>query len=450
MAPQKESEAVSGLLRQSLADDRGAGVCPEPEILAAYFEHALDPDESALCDTHFSRCARCREQLAGMARAEQGPKPQPRRLWLVDWRLVSALTAAMVLLTVWAIRRPEKLAQITPAPKPPAVATTKPEAALPEANLEAKNELKQAPPPEMYRAVPRSSVAPAKPIAGLAKDRERDEAESTRKLQLDQTAQNQNGAGSAGALVQSRAAGHDAGNAQNVQQVQSLAPSAKTMNAQANLQPAQPAQFGSGIPVAGSSPPISGGTIQAKESSRQNAAAPPPLPTADAQAQAVTGAAATEVTPAAEPSSENKKKQTSLPVVSDFAADRVAMLQTLEERSAEKIISTPIASVQWRISGGGFIERSEDGGATWHGQEPYAGAHLLGGSAPSARICWLVGRGGLVVVTRDATNWKRLPPPAPVDLIAVSAKSASSATVIAADGRRFATHDEGKKWKPEN
>ena len=51
MGSQKESEAVAGLLRRSLA--RGTNVdsaCLEPEILAAYFEHALEASKAEACE----------------------------------------------------------------------------------------------------------------------------------------------------------------------------------------------------------------------------------------------------------------------------------------------------------------------------------------------------------------------------------------------------------------
>ena len=58
MAAREEDKAMAGLLRRSLAQDAGAGSdsgnCPEPEILAAYFDRALDAEETARDDLHFS------------------------------------------------------------------------------------------------------------------------------------------------------------------------------------------------------------------------------------------------------------------------------------------------------------------------------------------------------------------------------------------------------------
>jgi len=58
MAAREEDKAMAGLLRRSLAQNTGAGEdCPEPEILAAYFDHALDAQEMARYDCIF-RAAR--------------------------------------------------------------------------------------------------------------------------------------------------------------------------------------------------------------------------------------------------------------------------------------------------------------------------------------------------------------------------------------------------------
>lgn len=121
---------------------------------------------------------------------------------------------------------------------------------------------------------------------------------------------------------------------------------------------------------------------------------------------------------------------------------------TLAKRSTTKLIGTPDPNVKWRITDNRFVERTTDGGATWHGQELAPEAGLLAGSAPGAKTCWVVGRGGIVYVTRDARTWKKVAAPVSADLVAISAKNARAAVVTTADGRRFETRDGGKKWKP--
>ena len=131
-----------------------------------------------------------------------------------------------------------------------------------------------------------------------------------------------------------------------------------------------------------------------------------------------------------------------------LASDSIkASLETADERSAEKLIRTPDPNVLWRLTRGGFVERSLDGGATWQGQLPDSNARLVAGSAPAAKICWLVGNNGVILRTKDGRKWKTISPPEPADFVDVAARNAWSATLTAADGRKFSTTDGGKHWK---
>jgi len=112
------------------------------------------------------------------------------------------------------------------------------------------------------------------------------------------------------------------------------------------------------------------------------------------------------------------------------------------------MIATPDPKVLWRIAAAGGVERSEDGGASWQGQLPDASAQLTAGSAPSRKICWLVGRDGLIFLTTNAEDWKRIPPPLPTDFMAITAEDAFTATVTTVDGRKFTTSNGGIHWNP--
>lgn len=125
-----------------------------------------------------------------------------------------------------------------------------------------------------------------------------------------------------------------------------------------------------------------------------------------------------------------------------------SQLITIGDQPAATMILTPDPAILWRFAGSGFVERSTDGGATWQGEQPSEGGQVLAGSAPSANVCWLVGRDGLILLTKDARSWKKIAPPEETDFIAVSAENAPNATVTTADGRKFATRNGGKKWKP--
>jgi hypothetical protein len=45
--------------------------CPSADLLAAYYERALDAAEGARYELHFSQCDRCRQQLAALARSDE-------------------------------------------------------------------------------------------------------------------------------------------------------------------------------------------------------------------------------------------------------------------------------------------------------------------------------------------------------------------------------------------
>ena len=130
------------------------------------------------------------------------------------------------------------------------------------------------------------------------------------------------------------------------------------------------------------------------------------------------------------------------------AAKAAEKAKPAEEGYTETVISTPDSDVFYRIAGGGFVEISEDGGATWQRQLLNPSAEFAAGSAPEPRICWLVGRSGIVFLTEDGKNWRKLPSPTSEDLVVVVAKSASNATVTANDDRKWSTDDSGKTWRP--
>jgi photosystem II stability/assembly factor-like uncharacterized protein len=138
------------------------------------------------------------------------------------------------------------------------------------------------------------------------------------------------------------------------------------------------------------------------------------------------------------------------PERSAFGAARSAAAR---DALAENVILAPVliqsceANVRWRIMGGTVVQHTADGGATWTTQDVKVEAALVAGSAPTASVCWLVGRQGTVFVTADGRTWQRVTSPPALDLIGVTATGADSATVTAADGRSFTTSDRGRTWR---
>lgn len=111
---------------------------------------------------------------------------------------------------------------------------------------------------------------------------------------------------------------------------------------------------------------------------------------------------------------------------------------------ANQIVS-PNPSIRWRITGS-VVEHSTDGGSSWAAVPTGVAAELTAGAAPSTLVCWLVGRGGVVLLTTDGRTWRRLAFPEMADLSAVRATDARTASVSTADGRAFTTSDGGATW----
>jgi photosystem II stability/assembly factor-like uncharacterized protein len=101
----------------------------------------------------------------------------------------------------------------------------------------------------------------------------------------------------------------------------------------------------------------------------------------------------------------------------------------------------------WRILSTDVIERSVDK-LKWEAiaiDPPVQG--LAGGAAPTATVCWIIGRAGLVLRTTDGKEFTRVTQPAPADLTSITAQDALRATVTTAGGQTFTTTDGGKSWK---
>ena len=114
---------------------------------------------------------------------------------------------------------------------------------------------------------------------------------------------------------------------------------------------------------------------------------------------------------------------------------------------APTFVVSPDPNMRWRISGS-LVERSTDGGRTWSVQTIGIQISISAGVSPAPGVCWMVGRGGTVLLTTDGETWRRLEfPDANANLVAVAARDALSATVATADGRTYVTDDGGKTWR---
>ena len=165
-------------------------------------------------------------------------------------------------------------------------------------------------------------------------------------------------------------------------------------------------------------------------------------------------APAPEAPPAARqdaPRSEAKtlRKMTAPPAGNSVA--RFGDAAGLQENvaAAPVVVRSPDSAVQWRTAGAAaVVERTIDGGATWVSQ-PIGGAVVVtAGASPSRDVVWLVGAGGVVLLSTNGKTWQRRNVGEAVNLSAVRAADDRTATVTAADGREFTTHDAGLTWSP--
>ncbi len=112
-----------------------------------------------------------------------------------------------------------------------------------------------------------------------------------------------------------------------------------------------------------------------------------------------------------------------------------------------RLVSSPEGEVMWRLLPSGIVQRSADAGATWTVQKTGVVVDLLAGSAPSNRICWVVGRGGTVLLTTDGgDHWLKISAPSTDDITTVFGVDAQQATITTAKNNSFKTTNGGTSW----
>jgi hypothetical protein len=129
-----------------------------------------------------------------------------------------------------------------------------------------------------------------------------------------------------------------------------------------------------------------------------------------------------------------------------YARNKTAELSQQAHAAAPIEITSPDPTVRWRIGAAGLVERSTNGGTTWDTVPAGARADLTAGASPSPLVCWIVGREGTVRVSTDGRSLRQVSFPEKVDLAAVQATDARTATITTADARRFRTTDGGVTW----
>jgi len=419
MAPRDQDKASTRLLRQGLRDLGDA--CPAPEILAAYFERSLDAEEIARYERHLSQCARCREQLAAMHRAAEpvlagrsDTRQAARWAWLWDWRTLAPVAVVLVVAVLWIVRQPttSKLAEMKT--QPPLVAMNGPseQAAAPQAAPESK-----VASPNTSR-IEEHAVKRERKVGAAEKQHQ-----AQNELQLDELKKEEG--------VTKRDSGTANGNGA------AIGGAASSTGAPAAPPPTPPAL----VADTSGAPALSAQQVTV-EAAVQSASVP-------VKAKA---AASADYESALAQQTQTQQVQVQAVTQAQAALQPQAVtLEALEKRSTGNFITTPDPKVLWRIVAGTAVELSKDGGATWKKQELRsfeANPQIAAGYAPTKKICWLVGRDGVIILTRDAAHWVPIPPPVNTDFVGVTAQDNFSATVTTADGHKFSTDDAGDHWNP--
>ncbi len=402
-----QDEATDRLMRRVLARAGAAPgeVCPAADIVAAYAERRLTQQEAAVFESHAATCGRCQEILALLCELpaslpELVPAPSSA-LWR-HWRWVLPAAAAAVLaLAVYIAIRPEPPADLHVAGgvglAGQAPAAVSPEIALPAGRVSGTDEDRRTLSPQAAPAAAPAPVAsesaPAPEVAASAAPGAAVGLEPASPVRPPE------GTAAGPGVAASRAARAE-GQRTGPAEVAAEAPLAAAASSPAPPAAAAPA-LRAGTERFAPAPPAAEDVSPAPAAGRA-AAAPPPAP--------IPAEAATAGSPG--------------------ARQRPGM-----------------AVVRWRVGQRGTIERSLDAGLTWQAQSAGVEADLLAVAGVSDRIAWAVGQAGAVLRTVDGERWQRLVFPAPVDLVAVSAASGSSAIVTARDGRRYATSDGGRSWR---
>jgi hypothetical protein len=137
-------------------------------------------------------------------------------------------------------------------------------------------------------------------------------------------------------------------------------------------------------------------------------------------------------------------------VTAETGSTRIsAATQMVMVVSDPHLIYSPGAASQWRTGPSGLIEFSSNGGSSWSRQRSGVLVELQTGSAPSDKVCWIVGRIGAIVLTTDGgATWKLISSPLKEDLGGVQASDALHARIWnSRNTKSFETSDGGVTWK---
>lgn len=457
----KKFDAVlGGFLVNDLRARAGNLHCPESDVLAAYHERSLLPEEMSSWKKHIAGCARCQAVLAGLEASEAIPLrasedasreeaaplaksaepasvareehnrekfPEKSRIRAISpgarWRWLApagALAAGLLVWVAWHEKQP------WPSKRPATVKT---------ATLEPAQPAPQPLPPQQAEASPSLSQGQTDQSARLLKDQgtagRAPSAEPTRPSDALHSLEKPHARVSPAAVGLS--ADKERVRRENVAsdlEATKPAPSQLAQEGKPGLAAAAQTVL---VQKEAANPQIAGGQLSVQTSAEATPLAPAEAANkSKADSRTVLRPATTAPPP---------------PAFSDFNRSPAALAVRASDLHR---IATPNPKTLWRAGRAGMIEFSSDGGASWSRQTSNALADLTAGSAPSETVCWIVGRAGTILLTSDAgSHWVVLDSPLDEDLGGVRARDALHATVWNLGNTKvFETADGGVTWKP--
>ncbi len=459
----RREEALARRLGEALdeqASPRGPEPCPDAELIAAYHERELGPEESAACEMHFAACSRCRKILAVLAASDETPlaekevarlgelvaaahmpheeAPQGETIIIrkrPDWRVrwLAPAVGVVAVLAVWfAIRPPWRAMEqgssgtlVAQAPK---------NEPLPPAEPAPRDQLPQAAPPKKPGT---DSAASSTNVREIPNDQSAARMDSLAPLPRTMAKNNPGESGAVGGLG---AGGRVPENGPQRDEI---------VEPQSNVAPAAVAP----PPPPPVTPPPDTIAQARSNPAGQSATTAPGVPASASQSVTVTGEAPPVNTARGNSGGDVRdRKSADLPLNGrNFQA-----LSAMTASSQSSIqIRTPSGKVMWRMGKKGSIERSTNAGGAWMLQSSPSTQEWLAGAAVSDSVCWIVGRNGSIARTTDGKRWKKIAPPSVSadasgkfpDWISVTASDARTATITASDQHRFTTQDGGKTWQ---
>jgi Photosynthesis system II assembly factor YCF48 len=436
-------------LARNLQPRAPANNCPDTEILAAYHERLLAPEEMISRKQHVAACSHCQEilaqleatdkiplqadhqelvsqkaiavprmQLVHAARASASPAAQEAVLQAAsspkisvrsaNWRWLAPAGALAAILLVWVAVHERTPQEFKLAKNQPALA------------------------PEVSPAAPTPAL---QPLAKEESAREDLPAQTKGKTAIPEKT---------GAMTNERDA---------------LEKKARPPSLPKPTAPRGAPQPSDSIVAKEAAQTQSRVLAQSPDEDKQRAARDATPPLSSETAPSITASAANSVTPApsARELSRAKRAETAASTAAVPAYDQttragtLAVPETLNSRLVRNpfLVSSPDRTVTWRLASSGIVERSDDEGRSWTLQKTAIVADLLAGSAPTNNVCWIVGRTGAILRTTDGgQHWRQTFSPTTEDIASVFAVDAQQSTITTARNKSYRTTDSGITWIP--